>query len=143
MAYLAGFGHYVPSRVVTNAEIGARVDSDPAWILNVSGIEERRFADSESLVDLAVRAGELALASAGVLAGELEMVMVASGTSARSFPGPAVSVAERLGATPAAAIDLPMASAGSLFGLALAARLARGPILVIGAAGPSHAVRWT
>ena len=140
MAYLAGFGHYVPSRVVTNAEIGARVDSDPAWILNVSGIEERRFADSESLVDLAVRAGELALASAGVLAGELEMVMVTSGTSARSFPGPAVSVAERLGATPAAAIDLPMASAGSLFGLALAARLARGPILVIGAEKMSSVV---
>ena len=140
MAYLAGFGHYVPSRVVTNAEIGARVDSDPAWILNVSGIEERRFADSESLVDLAVRAGELALASAGVLADELEMVMVASGTSARSFPGPAVSVAERLGATPAAAIDLPMASAGSLFGLALAARLARGPILVIGAEKMSSVV---
>ena len=130
----------MPSRVVTNAEIGARVDSDPAWILNVSGIEERRFADSESLVDLAVRAGELALASAGVLAGELEMVMVASGTSARSFPGPAVSVAERLGATPAAAIDLPMASAGSLFGLALAARLARGPILVIGAEKMSSVV---
>lgn len=138
MAYLAGFGHYVPARVVTNAEIGARVDSDPAWILNVSGIEERRFADSESLVDMAVKAGELALASAGVLASELEMVIVASGTSPRSFPGPAVSVAERLGAerlgaAPTAAIDLPMASAGSLFGLALAARLARRPILVIGA----------
>ena len=133
MAYLAGFGHYVPARVVTNAEIGARVDSDPAWILKVSGIEERRFAGSESLVDMAVKAGELALASAGVLASELEMVIVASGTSPRSFPGPAVSVAEHLGAAPAAAIDLPMASAGSLFGLALAARLARGPILVIGA----------
>ena len=44
MAYLAGFGHYLPPRVVTNDEIGARVDSDPAWILNVSGIAERRFA---------------------------------------------------------------------------------------------------
>lgn len=144
MAYLAGFGHYVPARVVTNAEIGARVDNgpaaDPAWILNVSGIEERRFADAESLVDMAVKAGESALAYAGVLASELEMVMVASGTSPRSFPGPAVSVAERLGATPAAAIDLPMASAGSLFGLALAARLARGPILVIGAEKMSSVV---
>ncbi len=133
MAYLAGFGHYLPPRVVTNAEIGARVDSDPAWILNVSGIEERRFADDESLVDMAVKAGVAALAAAGVAVGELEMVMVASGTSPRSFPGPAVSVAERLGATLVPAIDLPMASAGSLFGLALAARLARGPILVIGA----------
>ena len=80
------------------------------------------------------------MASAGVLAGELEMVMVASGTSPRNFPGPAVSVAERLGATPTAAIDLPMASAGSLFGLALAARLARGPILVIGAEKMSSVV---
>ena len=133
MAYLAGFGHYLPARVVTNAEIGARVESDAEWILNVSGIEERRFAGEESLVDLAVKAGEAALASAGVAANELEMVMVASGSSPRSFPGPAASVAERLGASPAPAIDLPMASAGSLFGLVLASRLARGPILVIGA----------
>ena len=140
MAYLAGFGHYLPPRVVTNAEIGARVDSDPAWILNVSGIEERRFAGSESLVDMAVKAGELALASSGVLASELEMVIVASGTSPRSFPGPAVSVSDHLGAATAAAIDLPMASAGSLFGLALAARLARGPILVIGAEKMSSVV---
>jgi 3-oxoacyl-[acyl-carrier-protein] synthase-3 len=133
LAYFAGFGHYLPSRVVTNAEIGARVESEPEWILNVSGIEERRFAEDESLIDLAVKAGESALVSAGVEAGELEMVMVASGTPARSFPGPAISVADRLGATAAVALDLPMASAGSLFGLALAARLARGPILVIGA----------
>ena len=133
MAYFAGFGHYLPPRIVTNADIGARVESDPAWILSVSGIEERRFADDESVEDLAVKAGEAALISAGVAANELEMVFVASGSSPRSFPGPAASVAERLGATPAAAIDLPMASAGSLFGLALAARLLRGPILVIGA----------
>ena len=140
MAYLAGFGHYLPPRVVTNAEIGARVDSDAEWILNVSGIEERRFAGDESLVDMAVKAGQAALVSAGVVAGDLEMVMVASGTAARSFPGPAVTVAERLGAAGAAAIDLPMASAGSLFGLALAARLARGPILVIGAEKMSSVV---
>ena len=132
------------ARALTQAEIGALLDSSPAWILKVSGIEERRFADAESLVDMAVKAGELALASAGVLASELEMVIVASGTSPRSFPGPAVSVSERLGATPAAApitaIDLPMASAGSLFGLALAARLARRPILVIGAEKMSSVV---
>lgn len=133
MAYLAGFGHYLPPRVVTNAEMATRVESDPAWIFNVSGIEERRFADDESLVDLAVKAGASALTNAGVAAADLEMVLVASGTSPRIFPGPGVSVAERLGAASAAAVDLPMASAGSLFGLALAARLARQPILVIGA----------
>ncbi len=140
MAFLAGFGHYLPARVVTNAEIGARVESDPAWILSVSGIEERRFAGDESLVDMAVAAGAAALSVAGVAAGELEMVMVASGTARRSFPGPAVSVMERLGAVAAVALDLPMASAGSLFGLALAARLARGPILVIGAEKMSSVV---
>ena len=143
MAYLAGFGHYLPPRVVTNAEIGARVDSDPAWILNVSGIEERRFAGEETLVDLAVKAGAAALTSAGVAPGELEMVIVASGSSPRSFPGPAASVAERLGATPAPAIDLPLASAGGLFGLVLAARIARRPILVIGAEKMSTVVERT
>ncbi len=140
MAYLAGFGHYLPPRVVTNAEIGARVESDPAWILNVSGIEERRFADAETLVDMAVKAGEVALASAGVTASELEMVMVASGSAPLSFPGPAAPVAERLGVAGIPAIDLPMASAGSLFALALASRLARGPILVIGAERMSSVV---
>ena len=72
------------------------------------------------------------------------MVIVASGSSERRFPGPASTVAERLGAAGVPAIDLPMASAGSLFGLALAARLCEtyGDILVIGAEIMSRVVQF-
>jgi 3-oxoacyl-[acyl-carrier-protein] synthase-3 len=135
-AYLLGFGAHVPARVVTNAELASRLDRTPEWIEGASGIRERRWADPEtSVADLAVSAAEDCLARTGVSASALGMVMVASGSASRGFPGPAAEVAARLGLSTVPAIDLPMASAGSLFGLALAMRLAEshGDILVIGA----------
>jgi 3-oxoacyl-[acyl-carrier-protein] synthase III len=139
-AYLHGFGSHVPPRVVTNAELAARLDRTPEWIEGASGIRERRWADAEtSVADLAVAAAEDCLARTGANASELGMVMVASGSASRGFPGPAAEVAARLGLSAAPAIDLPMASAGSLFGLALAMQLAdsvqasTGDILVVGA----------
>jgi 3-oxoacyl-[acyl-carrier-protein] synthase-3 len=135
-AALLGFGAHVPPRVVTNAELAARLDRTPEWIEGASGISERRWSDPEtSVADLAVAAAEDCLARTGVAASGLGMIMVASGSSSRGFPGPAAEVAARLGLSAVPAIDLPMASAGSLFGLALAMRLAEahGDILVIGA----------
>jgi 3-oxoacyl-[acyl-carrier-protein] synthase-3 len=135
-AYLLGFGSHVPPRVVTNAELAARVDRTPEWIEGASGIRERRWADPEtSVADLGVAAAEDCLARTGMSASALGMVMVASGSASRGFPGPAAEVAARLGLSTVPAIDLPMASAGSLFGLALAMHLTEthGDILVIGA----------
>jgi 3-oxoacyl-[acyl-carrier-protein] synthase-3 len=136
MAFLSAFGRYLPSRIVSNEEIGARVGVDASWIMNVSGIAERRFAGpDESVVDLAVQAGKASLEAASLSAADLGMIIVASGTAERRFPGPAVEVSHRLGAACVPAIDLPMASAGSLFALSLATRLAgvHQRILVIGA----------
>jgi 3-oxoacyl-[acyl-carrier-protein] synthase-3 len=136
VSFLKAFGSYLPSRVVRNEEIGAMVGSSAEWIFNVSGIDERRFAaEDETIADMAVTAAEDCLASAGVPASELGMVMVASGSSERRFPGPAASVARRLGLDSVPAVDLPMASAGSLFGMALASDLAKvyGNILVVAA----------
>lgn len=135
-AYLQGFGSHVPPRIVTNAELAERLDRTPEWIQGASGIRERRWAAPEtSVADLAVAAAKDCLARTGVDAASLGMVMIASGSASRGFPGPAAEVAARLGLSAAPAIDLPMASAGSLFGLALAMRLAdaHGDILVIGA----------
>ena len=143
MAFLKAFGAYLPERVVTNAEIGARVGCDAEWIRNVSGIDERRFAGpEESVVDLACRAAEDCLERAKVKASELGMILVASGSWDRQFPGPAASVANRLGLDSTPSLDVPLASAGSLFGLSLAARLCAsvGPILVIGAEKMSKVV---
>jgi len=135
MAYLRSLGCYVPERVVDNEEMGALTGADPAWIAQQTGIERRRFAaEGETVADLGVRAARECLDAAGVDARHVGLVMVASGSGERRFPGPATAIAAALGVS-APAIDLPMASAGSLFGLALAASLCRdyGDTLVIGA----------
>ncbi len=136
MSFLKAFGSYLPSRVVRNEEIGQMVGSSAEWIYSVSGIEERRFAsEEETVADLGAQAARDCLAAAGVSASQTGMLLVASGSSERRFPGPAASVARLLGLDTTPAIDLPMASAGSLFGLALAGRLAAttGNILVVAA----------
>jgi 3-oxoacyl-[acyl-carrier-protein] synthase III len=112
------------------------VGSSAEWIYNVSGIDERRFAaEDETISDMAVSAAQDCLSTSGVPASELGMLMVASGSSERRFPGPAASVAHRLGLDSVPALDLPMASAGSLFGMALASKLTEtyGNILVVAA----------
>src|SRR5437899_1203108 len=143
MAFLRAFGSYVPSRVVTNAELAAQLNCDPGWILDMSGIAERRYADnSESVSDLAVAAAKDCLSRDGVSASEIGFVIVASGTAERRFPGPAAETVTKLGIAGTPAIDLPMASAGSLFGLAMAAQLAaaHGPVLLIAAEKMSSAI---
>lgn len=136
MSFIKEFGTWLPERVVTSAEAGAWVGSDEGWVRDVSGIEERRFAkDEESVSDMAAWAGEDCLQRAGMEAGSLGMVIVASSTGDRSFPGPAAETALKLGIPGKPALDITMASAGSLFALGLAKRLTipMGPILVIGA----------
>jgi 3-oxoacyl-[acyl-carrier-protein] synthase-3 len=136
MAFLRGFGAYLPPRVVGNQEMAALSGAAPEWILNVSGIEQRRFADpDQSVADLALAAAHNCLERCGLKAADLAMLIVASGTAGRSFPGPAVTVAHRLGLAAPPALDLPLPSAGSLFALSLASRLAAGygHILVVAA----------
>jgi len=135
-AFLHGFGMHVPERIVTNAEIGARVDRTPEKIEGASGIRERRWAAAETTIaDLAIAAAGDCLARAGGAASSLGLIIVASGSARPGFPGPAGEVAERLGLESTPAIDVPMASAGSLFGMAMAAEMAArfGDVLVIGA----------
>jgi 3-oxoacyl-[acyl-carrier-protein] synthase-3 len=135
MPFLKAFGRYVPARIVDNAELAARLGCEPDWILSASGIAERRYADSsESLIDLAERAAVDCLKAAAD-ASKIGMVIVSSGSSQRRFPGPAAETAARLGLAGVPAIDVPMASAGSLFGLAMAAHFAGsvGAVLLIAA----------
>ena len=136
MAFLRGFGAYLPERVVGNVEIAARIGKTPEWIQEVSGISERRWAAADvSVVDMGVRAAEDCLTRCGLKASAVGMLLVGSGTSEQRFPGPACVIGQRLGFADVPCIDLPMASAGSLFGITLGSRLAAefGPVLVIGA----------
>jgi len=134
VAVIKAFGAYLPARVVTNAELGAKLGRTSEWILDVSGIEERRFAGAaESVTEMGVAAARDCLDRAGIAASEIGLFLVSSGSSERRFPGPGATIASRLGVSSAPAIDLPMASAGGLFGMALAAELTarHGNVLVV------------
>lgn len=143
VAFLRGFGRYLPERVVSNAEIGAILGAEVAWIEEMSGIAERRFADEgESVASMAAKAGEAALLASGVGRESIGLILVASGSWERRFPGPAAEVQKLLGAPQAVAMDVPMASAGALFGLAQAEMWAgrMGRVLVIAAEKMSDVV---
>lgn len=134
MPAIAAFGAYLPSRIVTNAELAAQLGCEPGWILDVSGIEERRYAaPDESVAAMGVSAAEQALKNARFKAADTGMLLVSSGSSERRFPGPASTIAHRLGIEGVPAIDLPIASAGSLVAMSIATSLAavHGNILVI------------
>ncbi|HEX4809088.1 MAG TPA: ketoacyl-ACP synthase III [Bryobacteraceae bacterium] len=136
MASLIGFGAYVPERVLTNTELATSLGCAPEWISEVSGIETRHIAEeSQSVVDMAVLAARDCLSEARVEPGEIGLLIVSTGSAERRFPGPAASVGKELGIPGVPCLDLPVASAGSLFGLSLASRLteAYGRILVVAA----------
>src|SRR5690349_5570166 len=135
-AYIHAFGAHLTDRIVANAELAERVGRTAEWIESVSGIVERRWATPEiSAADMGVAAAEQCLRNANVAGQDLGLIIVSSGSAARGFPGPAAEIAARLGLDSTPAIDLPIASAGSLFGLALAMRLApvQGDVLVVAA----------
>jgi 3-oxoacyl-[acyl-carrier-protein] synthase III len=136
MAFLRAFGHYLPARIVGNDEIAPLLGAEAAWIEQMSGIQSRHFAaEDETVASMAVRAAEAALASSGVDAASIGLILVASGSAERRFPGPATEVQKLLGAGQAVALDVPMASAGALFALAQAQMWAgrMGRVLVIAA----------
>ena len=146
MAYLRAFGSWLPERVVTNEELAPQLGCTPEWILEMSGIRERRYAAAdESVATLGLRAAEKCLSNAGIAASDIGLILVASGSSERFCPGPASEIAAKLGLTATPALDIPVASAGSLIGLALASQLAQqyGRMLVIGAEVMSRRVSLT
>jgi 3-oxoacyl-[acyl-carrier-protein] synthase-3 len=144
MAFLRGFGCHLPVRVVDNEELAPLVGADPAWLLRATGIVQRRFAaDGETVSSLGTVAARQCLENCGAAAGEVGLVIAASGSGERRFPGPATAIAAALGIPGVPAFDLPMASAGALFGLALAAGLAHqyGSVLVVASEIMSRLVR--
>jgi 3-oxoacyl-[acyl-carrier-protein] synthase-3 len=146
MAYLRAFGSYLPPRRVANEELASLVDATPEWILAATGIEERRYAgDEDTVAGLGLLAARDCLAQAGATAEELGMILTASGSSERFCPGPASQIAAGLGLSATPALDIPVASCGSLIGLALAAQLAprMGLVLVVGTEIMSRRVELT
>src|SRR5580698_1767809 len=121
MSYLRAFGHYLPPLTVSNAALETRTGRDASTIEKTSGILERRYAAAEvSVADLGLAAANLCLENAGLTAKDIGLILFSSGSAERAFPGPASVLAAKLGLTATPAIDIPIASAGSLIALALA-----------------------
>ena len=142
-----GCGAYLPSRIVTNAELAQSVDTSDEWIVQRTGIRERRVAaQGEYTSDLAIHAAQAALKNAGVDAQSIDLVLVATSTPDRSFPATAVSVQAALGITGGAAFDQQAVCSGFVYGLATADSLLRGGLfkraLVIGAETFSRLLDW-
>ncbi|MEV7192569.1 ketoacyl-ACP synthase III [Streptomyces sp. NPDC093510] len=132
-----GTGAYVPERIVSSDEVGAPAGVDGDWIIRKTKIRQRRWAaPGQATSDLAVAAGRTALEAAGLSAGDLSLIVVATSTPDRPQPPTAAYVQQQLGAMSAAAFDVNAVCSGSVFALSVAASmLARrgGHALVIGA----------
>ena len=136
-AAVLGIGAYRPKRVVPNSELIEAIDSSDEWIQQRSGIRTRRFADdSESVQMMSVAAAREALAHAGIEAGEVDAVIVATVSHMMQTPAIAPAIAHELGCPKPAAFDISAACAGFCHGVGLAADLVRGGsarhVLVIG-----------
>ena len=145
---ISGLGCHVPERVVTNDELATLVDTSDEWIIERTGIRERRIAaDDEALTDICMPAARRALEMAGVEPASIDLLIVATVTPDMSFPSSAAILADKLGTPDAAAYDLSAGCTGFVYAIAqahamLAAGLAK-RALVVGADVLSKILDWT
>jgi 3-oxoacyl-[acyl-carrier-protein] synthase III len=147
-AVVVGCGHYLPERVVPNAEFEATLDTSDEWIRSRSGIERRHFAaEGQTTSDMAIRAARAALTNAGLEAADIDAVVVATSTPDFTFPAVATMVQAGLGMERGFAYDVQAVCAGFVFGLVNAEGLIRTGqarrVLVIGAETFSRILDWT
>ncbi|HSF90586.1 MAG TPA: 3-oxoacyl-ACP synthase, partial [Paracoccaceae bacterium] len=137
-AVVRGCGHYLPERVVENAEFEKMVETTDEWIRTRTGIERRHFAaDDQKTSDLAIAAAKEALKNAGMTAADIDAVIVATATPDQTFPSTATKVQHGIGMTSGFAFDLQAVCAGFIFALSNATALIQSgqakTVLVIGA----------
>ncbi|WP_406857404.1 beta-ketoacyl-ACP synthase III [Alsobacter sp. KACC 23698] len=143
-----GCGQSLPDRVLANAELSTMVDTSDDWIVERTGIRQRHIAAKEETTSvLATRAARAALASAGVDASEIDLIIVATATPDFTFPATATQVQAALGVTRGAAFDLQAVCSGFVYALTTADKfLTSGThqrALVIGAETFSRILDWT
>jgi len=146
-AGILGTGFYVPEKIMTNADLEKIVETSDEWIVERTGIKERRIAeDNQPMSDLALRAAKAALVDAGVAAEDLDLIIVATLTSDRIIPSTACMIQNLLGAKHAAAFDLSAACSGFAYAASVAAQFietgAYKKALVIGAETLSKYINW-
>jgi len=147
-AVVQGIGHYLPDRIVPNAEFEKTLDTSDEWIRTRSGIERRHFAaENQPTSDLAVRAARAALENAGLGPDDIDGIVVATSTPDLTFPSTATRVQHAIGMEKGFAFDVAAVCAGFIYALGMANSLiASGQahrVLVIGAETFSRIMDWT
>ena len=146
-AVVRGVGHYLPERIVPNAEFEKTLDTSDEWIKSRSGIERRHFAaEDETTSDLATKAAQAALENAGLAADDIDAIVLATSTADLTFPSAATMVQNNLGMTKGFAFDVQAVCAGFVFALTNAnALVVSGQakrVLVIGSETFSRIMDW-
>jgi 3-oxoacyl-[acyl-carrier-protein] synthase-3 len=143
-----GCGHYLPERVVDNAEFARTLDTSDEWIRTRTGIERRHFAaEGEATSDLAAAAARNALADTGLTGADIDALILATATPDQTFPATAAKVQSAIGMRRGFAFDIQAVCAGFVFGLAQADALIRSGaarrVMVIGAETFSRILDFT
>ena len=144
---IAGTGGYLPEKVVTNHDLEQMMDTSDEWIQERTGIKRRHLAaDGETTSDLALAAARSALEMAGISADDIGLIIIATTTPDKVFPGTACIVQRRLGIGGCGAFDIQAACSGFVYGLDLGDRYIRTGaaknVLVIGAETLSRLTNW-
>lgn len=144
---IGGFGSYVPDRILTNADLEKIVDTTDEWIVNHTGIRERRImADDQSCSDLALAASKVALADAGIQAEDIQLIIVATVTSDMVFPSTSAILEYKLGAQGAASFDLVSGCTGLVDALVTGAQFiqtgALDHVLVVASEALTRVTNW-
>ena len=110
---ITGVGSFVPEKILTNADLEKMVETSDEWITTRTGIKERRIAAKEEFTsDMAAKAAQRAMRMAGVTAGQIDLIIVATLTPDMQFPSTACLVQRKIGAARAAAFDIEAACSG-------------------------------
>ena len=146
-ASIIGTGSYVPERVMTNADLEAIVETNHQWIVERTGIYERRIAaENEFTSHMAAKAAQAAMENAGVTPEEIDMILVATITPDMFFPSTACQVQRQIGAKNATCMDVNAACSGFLYCVEIANQFISNhgceTVLVIGADKLSSIVNW-
>ena len=144
---IAGTGSYLPEKVLTNDDLAKLVDTSDEWITSRTGIRERRIAaDDEATSDLGTKAALRAMEDAGVTAGEIDLIIVATVSPDMFFPSTACFIQKKIGAKNAVCFDVSAACSGFLYAMQICRHFINGgnrkTALVIGAEKLSTMTNW-
>ncbi len=145
---IIGTGSYLPTHILTNAELEKRIETTSEWIVERTGIRERHIAaEGELTSDLAQKAAESAIEAAGIDAGDIELIVVATTTSDRVFPSTACVLQAKLGITNGCpALDVQAVCSGFVYAVSVADQFIRSgqvkTALVVGAETLSRITDW-